>query len=418
MTRQISDRQCAIMLAISIVSLKLLILPALLSRYTVKYSYMSVICGLAIDFVFMIIMLAIMYKFKHLTFSEIIERSFGKVVRYLLNFILAVYFFFKGILIVKETHNYFNETLFENISWWFFVIPMLLLIFFIIIKDLKTISRSVEFFFWLIAAGIVLTILVPIKTVDFSNLLPIFSKGSLGIPESLLYCNFSFGDYFVLLMLMGRVDLKTKSRKKILWYATITNFLVVLFYIIFVAMFGDISVNQGLAISDMPLHSNITSAISRLDWIIIIIWSITLIFQAGALFSMSCACLTESFKFKNKYIPAVAIIVSIFITAYHYYLDLEGILELIISLPFSIITMTIQIMYPIILLIAGAKQNNNRKFKACNAVIKGQIKIQYTQISKPKKKKLALNFSLYANMAKEELWQDFWKNINCLLPLH
>ena len=136
---------------------------------------------------------------------------------------------------------------------------------------------------------------------DFSNLLPIFSKGSLGIPESLLYCNFSFGDYFVLLMLMGRVDLKTKSRKKILWYATITNFLVVLFYIIFVAMFGDISVNQGLAISDMPLHSNITSAISRLDWIIIIIWSITLIFQAGALFSMSCACLTESFKFKNKY---------------------------------------------------------------------------------------------------------------------
>ena len=177
----------------------------------------------------------------------------------------------------------------------------------------------------------------------------------------------------------------------------------VIFYIIFVAMFGDISVNQGLAISDMPLHSNITSAISRLDWIIIIIWSITLIFQAGALFSMSCACLTESFKFKNKYIPAVAIIVSIFITAYHYYLDLEGILELIISLPFSIITMTIQIMYPIILLIAGAKQNNNRKFKACNAVIKGQIKIQYTQISKPKKKKLALNFSLDANMAKEEL---------------
>ena len=65
--------------------------------------------------------------------------------------------------------------------------------------------------------------------------------------------------------------------------------------------------------------------------------------------------------------------------------------------------MTIQIMYPIILLIAGAKQNNNRKFKACNAVIKGQIKIQYTQISKPKKKKLALNFSLDANMAKEEL---------------
>lgn len=394
MTRQISDRQAAIMLTISIVSLKLLILPALLSKYSIKYSYISIICGLAIDFVFILILLFIINKFPHLTFSEIIERSFGKFTRYVLNFILALYFFFKGVLIVKETHNYFNETLFETIGWWFFIIPMLLLIFFMILKDLKTLSRSVEFFFWVIAAGIILTILVPIKTVDFTNLLPLFGNGSKGVVESLLYCNFSFGDYFVLFMLMGRVDVKPKSSKKIITYALITDLLVVLFYIIFVAMFGDISVNQGLAISDMPLHSNITSAISRLDWIIIIVWCITLIFQAGALFSMACACLTESYKFKNKYIPASLIVVYIFIMAYHYYLDLEGVITLVTSLPFSIITILIQILYPTILIIAAIKQKDNNNFRATGAVFKGQIKIQYTDITKPKKKKNNFSFSL------------------------
>lgn len=393
------------MLSISIVSLKLLILPALLSKYSIKYSYISIICGLAIDFVFMLILLYIIKKFPHLTFSEFIERSFGKIARYALNFILALYFFFKGVLIVKETHNYFNETLFETIGWWFFIIPMLLLIFFMIIKDLKTLSRSVEFFFWLIVAGIILTILVPIKTVDFTNLLPLFSKGIEDVPKSLLFCNFSFGDYFALLMLMGRIDVKPKSDKKIIIYAIITDLLVVLFYIIFVAMFGDISVNQNLAISDMPLHSNITSAISRLDWIIIIVWCITLIFQAGVLFSMCCASLTESYKFKNKYIPASLIVVSIFVMSYHYYLDLEGVLNLVTSLPFSIITILMQILYPVILVIAAIKLKDKNNFSAKNAVFKGQIKIQYTDINKPKKKKQKLSFSL--SKTAEEMWWEF-----------
>lgn len=393
MTRQISDRQAAIMLALSIVSLKLLILPALLSRYTIKYSYVSVVCGLMIDFVFMLIVIAIMKKFPHATFSELIERAFGKITRYVLNFILSLYFLFKGILIVKETHNYFNETLFENINWWFFIIPMLVLMFFMILKDLKTISRSIEFFFWLIVAGIVLTIAVPIKTVDFSNLLPLFSRDMLGVFDSLFYCNFSFGDYFVLLMMLGRVDFKSSSTKKILWHVVITNFFVIAFYVIFVAMFGNISVNQTLAISDIPLHSNITSAIGRLDWIIIIIWSITLIFQAGALFSMSCASLAESFKFRNKYIPACLVVTAVFITVYYYYLSLEGIINLITSFPFSLITVIVQVLYPVILTIA-AMLNSNRKFSAVDAVFKGQIKIQYTNISKPQNIKRAGEFSL------------------------
>lgn len=402
MTRQISDRQAAVLLAIGIVSLKLLILPALISRFTIRYSYVTIVLGVAIDFMFMLIILSIMKKFPHLTFSELIERSFGKFTRYILNFILAVYFFFKGVLIIKETHNYFNETLFENINWWFFVIPFLMLIFFMMLKDLKTIARSVEFFFWLIAVGIIFTIFVPIKTVDFTNLLPLFGRGSENIFTSLFYCNFSFGDYFVLLMVMGRVSFKPNSTKKIVTFALLSDFLLIAFYVIFVSVFGEIGVNQNLAISDLPLHSTITSAIGRLDWIIIIIWSITLIFQAGALFSKSCACLTESYKFKSKHIPATIIIVSIFIFIHHFYLDLEAILELIISLPFSIITCAIQILYPVILIIAALKQKDNNKFVATSAVFKGQIKIQYTDIAKPELGKKKLNFFLSTIKAKEE----------------
>ena len=55
MNQQITDRQTGMFVAMGIVSLKLLILPAILSQYTIKYSYLSVILGLIVDFVFLII---------------------------------------------------------------------------------------------------------------------------------------------------------------------------------------------------------------------------------------------------------------------------------------------------------------------------------------------------------------------------
>ena len=395
MTRQISDRQVGIMLAMSIVSLKLLILPALISRYTIRYSYLTILCGFIIDFVFILISLKVLNKFPHLTFSEIIERSFGKVARYFINLVLCAYFFFKGILIIKETHNYFNETLFENMNWWFFVIPFLLLIFYVMIKDLKTISRSVEFFFILITAGVVLTILIPIKSVDFSNLLPLFGEGGGGLLKSLFYCNFSFGDYFVVIMVLGRVKVKPNSSKKIINYCLLFDFFVFMFYIVFVAMFGEISVKQSLAISDLPLHSIAASTISRLDWIVVIIWTITLVFQAAILFSLSCASLTEAFCFKSKHIPALIIVAATFVMIYHYYLNLEGILDLFISLPFSVVSLVVQVAVPVILLIGYAKLSHTYRFNAFDVIKRAQIKIQYTDISGAKVKKSRANKTYY-----------------------
>ncbi len=394
MNQQITDRQTGMFVAMGIVSLKLLILPAILSQYTIKYSYLSIILGLIVDFVFLMFTLWVIKKHPNFNFNQLIENVFGKASKHILNFILFIYFLIKGVLTVKETHNYFNETLFESISWLFFVIPIMMLMFYVIIKDLKTLARSVECFFLLIAAGVVLTFLLPISDVDFSNLLPLFGKGSEQTIVSLFYCNFSFGDYFVLFMLMGKIKLKQNSSKKILIYVLVTDLIVVLFYLVFVAMFGQIGVNQSLAISDLPLHALTSSAISRLDWIIIILWTIILIFQAGILFAMSSTCLLESLKLKSKYVAASVVILIVFAILYYFYLDLEGMINFVTSLPFAIVSAVVQVVYPVMVLIAGFVLKN-KKIKLSNFVTGAQIKIQYTNISKVKK--LKNNFSFNKN---------------------
>lgn len=380
MTRQISDRQAAIILVVSIVSLKFLILPALLSKYAVNDGYITAIIGLLIDFMFILVIMWVIKKAPHLTYGEILERAFGVIVRRIINFIMFVYFFIKGILIIKETHNYFNETLFEHINWNFFVLPLFLIIFFIMIKDLKTIARSVEFFAILIFAGIFLTVLIPIKNADLTNLLPVLENGVGGVFEALLRCNFSFGDYFILMLLMGRIDVKKNSVNRIMKYIIFTNIGVVIFYVVFIAIFGNIGINQSLAISDMPLHSNLASSMGRLDWVVIILWVITLVFQAGILLSMACHCFSETFPCKNKYVPSFVLIALMFLAVTLLYMDLANAIKIVTSIPFSITSVVVQVVIPLLILIGTIILIKHKKVGALKAVKKGQIKLQYTNI--------------------------------------
>ncbi len=394
MTKKITGIQCGLILCLTTISLKFLVFPSVFSNFAGKDLYWAVFIGLMLDLSFAIIMLYVIKQNPHLTFYELISRAFGKVFAKVLMFGLFMYFFFRGVLVVKEIHNYFNETLFENIKWIMFVVPLFALTMFMMFKDFRTFGRTVQFFMPLIVLALLFTILVPASEADFTNIFPVFENGFKNTLNAVLRCSFTFGDYLVLFILMGKIKYTQTTNKKVLICLGITYLLVVLFYIVFASVFGDIGINHSLALSDLLLYTNIITETGTINWINIIVWLIILFLEIGLMFLSASKALTETFHFKNRYITTIIILGLLFAAIVSLYLNLIMALEIVTSLAYAISVIVFQVALPIFALFATTKLKGKHKVRLWQVYNFRVVKYQLTNITpfKTNKKFSSLKF--------------------------
>lgn len=380
MTKKVSAMQCGLFLCLTTISLKFLVFPSVIARYSFRDVYVPALVGLMLDFIFAIILLYVIKNNPHLTFKELLNRTIGKTATKVIIFLLFVHFFIKGVVIVKEIHNYFNETLFEDVAWLSFIIPLFCLLAYVMLKDFRTLGRTIQFFSVLIFIALIFTIIVPTTEAEFSNLLPIFENGFKGIINAVFHCGFVFGDYLVLLMLMGKVDYNKKTTKTIVGYLLFADVIVFLFFIIFSSIFGNLGLNHSLALSDVLMYTSINTATGTINWINIIVWLIILFLEAAIMFLCATKTLTEVFEFKSKYTPMFLILTMLFGAILYFYLNLIRIVQIVTSTPFAIYVITLQVLIPIICLISAFKLKGKNKIKLVNVYNSKIIKYQLTNI--------------------------------------
>ncbi len=353
MKAELTTKQVGILVSLSIISLKLIIFPAVMSSFSGNNVYISVALALFVDLIFLIVIMAIMRANPNMTFFEIIEKGLGKIVAKIVAFALFVYFFMKLMLTIKETHNYLYELLFESFSWYFYIFPVLALIFYMVKMGLNPLARSVEFLFTTMMIGAIISVFLPVKTVQFDNLLPILPNGIRPILDCLFNTNFAFGDYFVLALFMGRFKFENKSNAKIMKYILVTDLIIVLFYMLFVCVFGNLAISESLAINDIPIFANKPSINGRLEWIGSIVWSVILIFQAAIMLFCCKECFNYTFSFINPNINLAIIAVGLFALLAYLYLSLAMALKIIFSMSAVITSLSIQVGIPLLLIIAS-----------------------------------------------------------------
>ena len=112
-TKQLSNHQVGVILSLSIISLKILIFPAVIGRYSLNNCYISVAISLLVDFLFVLLLLYVMKKNPNLTFFKILENKFGVVVAKITGVMLGLFFLLKSVMAIKELQNYFVQLLFQ-----------------------------------------------------------------------------------------------------------------------------------------------------------------------------------------------------------------------------------------------------------------------------------------------------------------
>lgn len=360
---QLSNKQVGVLVSLSIISLKLFILPSIVSRYAGNNCYLSVILSMAVEFLFILLILWIMKKHPEKSLFEILELRFGKIFPKILTGILTLYFLFKSIVSMKELQNFLVQLLFEHISWWKFVVPLFGVIIYILNKSLRTFARSIQFFFWFVFVGAITTLILPVKEMELVNLMPFLSDGIMPVLKGSFFTSFHFIDFLVLLIIMGRVKYTSKTSKTIIKYSALTYAFVLVYFIFYVGLFGNILVSEGLLVSDIPLYSNYPSTNGRLEWLSIIIWTMVLVYQSA----LMMICARESFSYtttlKNNAIISIIIAGIVAVSLYIAYLNYAGVIGITTTTGFNLVTLIFVAVLMLCLLICSLGGKNETQIK-------------------------------------------------------
>lgn len=358
--KQLTLRQTGMILAMSMVSVKFLVFPALTFRFAGINSYISTIISFTLDAIFIAMVAFALFKFPNKTFKDIMTETYGVVVTKICYFVIFLYMSLKTLMIMKEAHTYFQDTLFENLSLSMFLLPIIISSVYIANKNLKTIGRTIELFFPIVAFGIILMMVIPITKVDIFGILPVLENGWKPIGLSVGKTAFAYGDHMVFMLLIGNIKYEKEKPAKIFWYIGLTALTVVIMNIVFICLFGDTAINQQLAVSEIPLHSTNPNTMGRLDWLTIMIWIITLLIQSGVFMFFA----TEAFsvfsglnKGWSVGIVGTLITISLLILS----LRLAQLINVLINPIFVYTIVVIQALIPILLFIATLIQQRKRR---------------------------------------------------------
>ena len=365
MEKQINTRQACLILVIFTIALKLSVLPAMIADYVDKNMYIVCLIAMILDFICNLTIIFVIKKLPSKTFFDLIKETLSKPVAIIIYILMTIYFVIKATIALLELHDYYITSLFEDINPLFFLLTLTLLLLYLFGKSYRNIGRSLQVLFWPLFIGLSFTLIYPLSDVELTNLLPIFQDGSHSIFNGILHTNIGFGDFIILLLLMGNISVKKKTPKALILYSLGAIQFVFSFYMIFQGAFGSTAVNKTLALSELPLHNPYPASIGRLEWLTIIIWTIILLIQVGILGVCASKCFSTIFKAYDKKYPSVVITFTIIGFIIATYLKLYNVIELATSTAFSIITIsfhTLLIVILIITFIVYSSKNKRLKF--------------------------------------------------------
>ena len=353
MEKTVSSNQAGLINAVFTVSLKLSALPALLFGLCGNDAYIACLISLVLDFLGTLIILKVMKDNPDMTFFDFLSSTLGRWVAIIIYILLFVFFFAKCIIALLELHDYYLATLFEDLNPIFFLLTISTLLLFLMSKNFRAIGRTIEFCFWPLVIGVIFSLIYPIGDMQLFNLLPVLEEGIYPISQAILRSAIAFGDCTMLIMLMGHVDIKNKSKKRIIIYFLLVASFVFNFLIVFIGCFGNISRTQTLALAELPLHNSTPATVGRLEWLTIIIWTTMLLLDAGILALCCKKCLNSIFNvFDNKPLLTVTwliIIVTLILT----FLKLGTVLNTTTSIPFSASVLALEILLPMLALVCN-----------------------------------------------------------------
>ncbi len=300
MKKELTSRQFCFLLITSMISLKFMALPSLLSKDLGRDIYLLVGMFLVLDLVVLVFGLKLMRKFKDINFLEYLKNKIGRVFTSVIFFLVGIYFLFKIILLTVGVESFFKINFFAELPVSTFIVPLLLLSVYMVKKGLIAYGRTIEVLIWGILFAVIMVIVLGAGSANITNIFPLAKSGSEAFFSSGFDYILWFGDVMFIFLLIGKVDIDKKFEKKCYVTYASSAIMIMLFYLFYIGMFENNMPYHTLGLSDMAQNAVRTNTFFQVDFMPILLWISALFFEVAFTFHLIVSAFGNATKKENE----------------------------------------------------------------------------------------------------------------------
>ena len=300
MKNEISSRQLALIVSLSIFTLKLTYFPSLLFKFAGRDGILSCILLIIADLISFGLTITVFLRNPNISFSEFLEQRIGKIASKIIYFLIFLFFLAKLIFLSGAGYYFARESIFQEAPYLLFVFVLFTAINSMVLFNLKSFSRTLELFYPIIILSFFICVALGTATTPLEGVAPLFQTDVKNIFNGSWHALFCFGDYLFLLPLMGKVKIDKKLKRQLFIYMTIAIVLLLAFIYCFFSAFRYTGFLHQYAITDIVEFVPLSAIIENLDLFPVSLMLLLYLFH-GALF-LFCMVISikEIFKFKKK----------------------------------------------------------------------------------------------------------------------
>lgn len=300
MTKTISPRQLSLIAFVSSFSLKLTILPSLLYEKSGIDAIFSLLIIMIVDFAEFLIMFYVLKKNQNIGFYDFLCKSIGKVFAKLTMVVLLVFFFFKMMLLLRGGFDYARLAIFKEAPFYLFAFILLGIGTSLTLFKSRAYSRTVEFFYPIIASLFIGFIGIALLTAPLQDLRPLLTQSA----ENIFGTSFSFGivggNYLFMLFFMGKVKFQKKNAKTLIGHTLFGIVTLLAFYIINYSIFKYTATAHPHAISEIIQFLPIPSVLGNFSWFAVSVMLLIFALISGLYMMCLTYSLTKVFVIKKE----------------------------------------------------------------------------------------------------------------------
>lgn len=316
MEKKITLRQMSILCFISVLSLKLTLLPSIIHQEIGVNAFLLIGIYCLIDLATFFPIYYVLKRNQDTTFYVFLQRTVGKFIGKIIFLLIFLFFLFKLFLLLDGGYAYAREVIFQEAPLVLFYYILVVCCISMYLFGLKSFARTAEFFYPIIIFLIILFLVIPFMTTKIYDVRPLLniSAGKFGkaVFQYLIAC----GDFTFLLLFMGKIKFE---KKKTIWSVLSRIFysflLITFFYFVFVSVFKYTGFLHPNAISEIVQFVPTPSVLGNFDWLTIMFVLLVFLLNGGLFTYGMCGAMSNVLYYegydKKKMDVGISIIVYI-----------------------------------------------------------------------------------------------------------
>lgn len=318
----------------------------------------SILCGV-INLGLTMIICYVMYKNPQKSFYDIMSNFFGKTFTKIIMLLLTFVFCFKLLLIDYQMSFLLYDAIYSEIEWLLFAIPVFITLIYIALKGFKSIARCYQLFVPFSVIILIAILLMSLQNAEFENILPLFSHSVSDFSGAINYLLIQSCEFIFLFVCMENVVTSQKRYfSSIFLTMCIIFILVVSFYVLYVAVLGNIAPFVQESLIKMTQFKNYGYGYFKVDLFAIIMWVPIVVLQTAFCIYAIGYCLKKVFNLDEK-ISTISFVGLLYLTKVIPQINNENV-TIFFYEKIGLFVLIFVLLLPILLLIASYKKEKQK----------------------------------------------------------